>query len=89
MLLTMLEPGDIGEISDVLGSGEIRQRLLDIGFLPGRMVVVIRYAPLGDPIEVEVMGTRVSLRQNEAALIKIRGGKGRGKRRRRRWLRFI
>ncbi|RKZ27234.1 iron transporter FeoA [bacterium] len=89
MLLSMLEPGDSGEIVDILGSGEIRQRLLDIGFLPGRIVSVIRYAPLGDPIEVEVMGTRVSLRLNEAALIKIRGGKGGGRRKRRRWLRFI
>ncbi len=84
----MLQPGEVGEIVAVLGDGELRQRLLDIGFLPGQIVRVIRYAPLGDPIEVEIMGTRISLRREEAALVRVRPIKGRGMgrgRRRRKW----
>ena len=87
MLLSMLKPDDLCEIVEILGDGEIRQRLLDIGFLPGRVVEIIRFAPLGDPIEVEILGTSVSRRGNEAALIKVRPLRGkRMRRRRKRWL---
>ncbi len=89
MLLSMLKPGESGMIRDVLGGGQVRQRLLDMGFLPGRVVTVIRFAPLGDPMEVEVMGARVSLRRSEAALIRVKPMGGPGHRRRRRWLGFI
>jgi len=94
MFLPMLQPGEVGEIVAVLGEGELRQRLLDIGFIPGQIVRVIRYAPLGDPIEVEIMGTRISLRREEAALIKVRPirrrgrGRGSGGGRRRKWRLF-
>ena len=81
----MMQPGDYGEIMAVLGEGELRQRLIDMGFLPGRTVKVIRYAPLGDPIEVEIFDTRVSLRGNEASLIKVRPIYGKRKRKRGKW----
>ena len=84
MLLSDMKPGEICKIEALLGSGELHQRLLDIGFLPGRFVKVIRYAPLGDPIEVEVIGTRISLLGNEASLIRVHPmGKGYKRRRRR------
>ncbi len=87
MLLSMMKPGDAGEIVEILGDGELRQRLLDIGFLPGRIVKIIRFAPLGDPVEVEILGTSISLRGNEAALIRVKPFRGkRMHRRRKRWI---
>ena len=48
-----------------------RQRLIAMGLLPGTPFKVTRLAPLGDPIEISVRGFALSLRKNEAALIKI------------------
>lgn len=48
------------------------QRLCEMGFVPGVSVRVVRYAPLGDPMEVELYGSHVSLRKSEAALLRVR-----------------
>ncbi len=84
MLLSMLLPGESANIIEVRGNGDIRQRLLDMGFLPGNKVSMVRYAPLGDPIEVEILGTRIFLRQSEARLIRV-APIGKRLRRRRGW----
>ncbi len=47
-------------------------RLREMGFLPGARLRVIRRAPLGDPIEVELGGAHLALRRKDAALIKVR-----------------
>ena len=52
-------------------TGAIRQRLLDLGFVPQAEVDVIRRAPLGDPIECSVANNKVTLRNSEAALIEV------------------
>jgi len=52
-------------------TGEIRRRLLDIGFIKGETGVVLREALLRDPIELEIKGTRVSLRRSEARFIEV------------------
>ncbi len=49
----------------------VAQRLLELGFVPGTVVRVVRYAPFGDPIEVELRGYHLSLRKAEAALIEV------------------
>ncbi|MCA1944386.1 MAG: ferrous iron transport protein A [Desulfovibrio sp.] len=52
-------------------SGAVRQRLLDLGFLPGAEVEVVRVATLGDPIEVRIGGYFVALRKEEADRIVV------------------
>lgn len=49
----------------------IKQRLLDMGFVRGAKVSVLRVAPLGDPIEVRIKGSCVALRKNEAYSILV------------------
>jgi len=58
-------------ILKVRGHGEIRQRLIDLGFVKNEKGIVLRQALLKDPIEIEIRGTRVSLRRSEARLIDI------------------
>jgi ferrous iron transport protein A len=52
-------------------TGAIRQRLLDLGFVPRAEIEVVRRAPLGDPIECSVADNKVTLRNSEAALIEV------------------
>lgn len=52
-------------------TGAVRQRLLDLGFVPRAEVDVIRRAPLGDPIECRVANYKVTLRNSEAQLIEV------------------
>ncbi|PID77147.1 MAG: ferrous iron transport protein A [Deltaproteobacteria bacterium] len=52
-------------------SGAIRQRLLDLGFVPSSTIRVVRGAPLGDPIQCKVANYNVTLRKSEASLIEI------------------
>jgi Fe2+ transport system protein FeoA len=52
-------------------SGAAFTRLREMGLLPGTKVTLVRIAPLGDPIEIQVRGYRLSLRKSEAALIEI------------------
>ncbi len=47
------------------------QRFLEMGLTPGAQVKVLRFAPLGDPIEILVRGTHLSLRRLEAAMIQL------------------
>ncbi|PID40394.1 MAG: ferrous iron transport protein A [Proteobacteria bacterium] len=52
-------------------SGAVRQRLLDLGFVPESYVDVVRRAPLGDPIQCKVANYCVTLRSSEASLIEV------------------
>lgn len=52
-------------------TGAVRQRLLDLGFVPQARIDVVRRAPLGDPIECRVANYKVTLRNSEAALIEV------------------
>lgn len=64
--LADLKPGEVGVISQVIASGPIRQRLLDMGFLPHTEVGMERFAPSGDPVWVRLKGFQLSLRLQEA-----------------------
>ena len=70
-VLSALQPGEEGVITKVKGYGAFRKRINEMGFVPGVTVKVIKKAPLGDPMELELMGYRISLRKNEANLIEI------------------
>ena len=67
-----LPPGASGVIERLDDSGPIGLRLLELGFVPGTPVEVVRRAPLGDPTVYAVRGTRFCLRRTEASRILVR-----------------
>ncbi|HNZ36185.1 MAG: ferrous iron transport protein A [Candidatus Marinimicrobia bacterium] len=69
--LAEVPAGKCFRIKKVHGHGEIRQRLIDLGFIKNEVGTVIREALLKDPIEVELKGTHFSLRRSEARLIEV------------------
>ena len=71
MKLSELKNGQKAVIVKVRGRGAFRKRILEMGFVKGKEVKVIKYAPLKDPIEYSIMGYMVSLRKSEAALIEV------------------
>lgn len=64
--LASLGEGETGKISGFTLPPEVRQRLLEMGLTKGTSCTLIRFAPLGDPLELEVRGYRLSLRKAEA-----------------------
>jgi ferrous iron transport protein B len=66
-----LSEGEEGIILKIKGRGPFRQRLMEMGFIVGKKVEVIKKAPLRDPVEYKVMGYYVSLRNSEAQLVEI------------------
>lgn len=69
--LASIAPGESALVVRVDTSRPIGQRLVDLGFVPGTRVRVIRRAPLGDPVTYEVRGTRLCLRRSEAVRIEV------------------
>ncbi|PID41202.1 MAG: ferrous iron transport protein A [Proteobacteria bacterium] len=70
-MLGDIKPGNKAKIRCHHAKGAIRQRLLDLGFVPESKVDIIRRAPLGDPIECKVANYNVTLRQSEASQIEV------------------
>lgn len=58
-------------IVSVEGERAVRQRLVDLGLQPGRDIVVLRNAPMNDPIEIKVDDTYVAVRRREAGHIEV------------------
>ena len=58
-------------ITKVGGEGVLRGRLLDMGLIPKTAVTVIKFAPMGDPIEIRVRGYELTLRIEEAQKIEV------------------
>jgi len=71
MTLDSLPSGQWARVQDVRAERSLRRRLFELGFVPGTKVRVIRRAPLGDPLELELRGGRLSLRAVEAAGIEV------------------
>lgn len=67
-----LSPGTSGKILALNATGNLGQRLLDLGFYPGVEFRVIRNAPLKDPFELEIMGYLISLRHKEAGFVEVK-----------------
>ena len=64
--------GDRGRVVRLLpGDRGYRERLLAMGLTPGTEFVLKRLAPLGDPVELNVRGTAISLRRGEAAMLQV------------------
>jgi len=71
MNLLQLEVGEKAIITKVKGRGAFRKRIIEMGFVAGKEITAIQRAPLNDPVEYNIMGYNVSLRNSEAALIEI------------------
>lgn len=71
MTLKDLNPGQQGKVASISTTGAMKRRIMDMGVTPGVVVKVIKVAPLGDPIEVNVRGYELSLRKDEAAQVQI------------------
>jgi len=66
-----LREGDRAAIKAIRGEGAFKQRLLEMGFMPGTSVLVKKYAPLRDPIELVIKGYHISLRREEAEQVLV------------------
>lgn len=71
MTLKELAIGKSGRITEVGGKGELRQHFLDMGVIPGTEITVVKYAPMGDPIELRIHDYELTLRVDDAKKIKI------------------
>lgn len=71
MLLKDLSIGKSAVIKTVGGEGGLRQHFLDMGVIPGAEITVIKYAPMGDPIELQVHGYELTLRLSDAEKIEV------------------
>ena len=71
MRLSELQTDEKAVIVKVLGHGNFRKRIIEMGFIKGKKVEVLLNAPLKDPIKYKVMDYEVSLRRNEANLIEV------------------
>ncbi len=65
MTLAQLQVGDAARVLS-LGEGEAAERMMEMGLVEGTQFFVVRFAPLGDPIEIEMRGYHLSLRRAEA-----------------------
>ena len=72
MTLKDLHPGESAAVTKVGGEGALRQHFLDMGVIPGAIVTVEKYAPLGDPVELKIHGYQLTLRLEDAGKIEIR-----------------
>lgn len=71
MRLSELKSGQRGIIVKVYGHGGFRKRIVEMGFVKGKMVEVLLDAPLRDPIKYKIMGYEISLRRREAQMIEV------------------
>lgn len=71
MTIEDLHIGQTGRITEVGGEGALRQHFLDMGVIPGVEVTLVKYAPMGDPVQVQLRGYELTLRLADARKITI------------------
>lgn len=71
MLLSELSVGQTAVVTRVGGDGALRQHFLDMGLIPGAEVTLVKFAPMGDPMELRLHGYELTLRLDDAAHIEI------------------
>ena len=73
MRLSELQPGELAEVTGYeAGHPDYRSKLLAMGLTRGTVVRMVRAAPLGDPVEIEVRGFRLTLRKSESDVLVLR-----------------
>jgi len=77
MHLDELGIGESAVITEVGGEGALRQHFLDMGVIPGAELTLVKFAPMGDPMEIQIHGYELTLRKDNAAMIGIRSIKER------------
>ena len=73
-LLSDLAVGQSGQVVHVLGNDALSLRLMEMGIIPGTKIEIVGSALLGDPVELEVRGYRLSVRRGEAERIEVNQG---------------
>ena len=71
LLLSDLQQDHKGIIKSCVANGVLKQKLLNMGFIPGAEVLMIRNAPLRDPIEIGIQNYFLTIRRSEASLIRV------------------
>ena len=71
MTLREIKEGESARVMKVGGSGALRQHFLDMGIIPGTDVKVVKYAPMGDPVEICLHGYELTLRLDDAGEIEV------------------
>ncbi len=71
MTLNQLSPGQSAAVTHVGGEGALRQHFLDMGVIPGAQITLVKYAPMGDPMELRIHGYTLTLRVDDAKNIGI------------------
>ena len=71
MTLKELPIGSMATVVAVGGEGALRQHFLDMGLIPGVDVTMVKYAPMGDPVELQIHGYELTLRLADAEKIEI------------------
>lgn len=69
--LSKLRPGERGRVQAGDDNHPATQRLFAMGLLPGTEITIVQVAPLGDPVEVEFRGMRLSLRKADASAVHV------------------
>lgn len=86
--LNELRPGQKAKIIKIDDNSQLKKKLMEMGFREDKEIFMRRRAPLGDPMELSLMGNNISLRKSEARFIRIEGienicsggfGSGRGR----------
>ena len=71
MTLKELQVGKTATILSVGGNGALRQHFLDMGLIQGTEVTIVKYAPMGDPVEIRIHGYELTIRLEDAGQIEI------------------
>ena len=71
MTLKEIKEGQSVRVCTVGGSGALRQNFLDMGIIPGTMIKVVKFAPMGDPVEITLHGYELTLRLDDADKIEV------------------
>jgi ferrous iron transport protein A len=71
MTLLDSKKGQWTTVNSVGGNRAFRRRLLEMGFVSGTPVKIVGQAPMGDPLELELRGSRLSIRKAEAAAVEV------------------
>lgn len=66
-----MKPGESGLIVTLHGSGNVKHRLIDMGLVHDTKIHVMKFAPLGDPVEIKVKNFELALRNSEAGMIDV------------------
>ena len=71
MTLDELKPGEEGKITAVGGEGALRCRLLDMGIIPKTAVKLVKIAPMGDPLQIQIRGYELTIRKEDCKKIEV------------------